>query len=114
MIRINILVKGEKDFVREYLLPDRKAEQILASPKNIVMIDDENGNWTGETINKSFIICTEKIKDPDSYSYSLSYSLLPPPSEETKEQNFKKMRDVIDKIGKELKSKLGWKNLKVI
>lgn len=35
-----------------------KAEQVMGSPENIVMISDESGRWTGLSINKSFIINT--------------------------------------------------------
>jgi hypothetical protein len=95
MIKINILVKtSEGDFVSEYYLSDKKAEQVLNSPTNIVMIHDENGEWTGETINKSFIISTEKVKDIISPDYSRP--TLNIPSQEAKEEGWKKVADLVD------------------
>lgn len=42
-----------------FTLPIEQAEEILRDPANIVMIS-KNGEWSGETINKSFIISTKR------------------------------------------------------
>lgn len=41
------------------LLPFDKAEQVLASDAQIIKITDEKGNWTGKTLNKSFLVSTD-------------------------------------------------------
>lgn len=55
-----------------FTLPYDKALQLLSSPGQLVMLKDEKGNWTGQTINKAHIICTdidsekgERITDKD-------------------------------------------------
>ena len=57
-----VMAKGEN-----ITLPYEKAQQVLSSPQQVVRILDENGNWTGTTINKAHIICTkedlERLKD---------------------------------------------------
>jgi hypothetical protein len=42
-----------------FTLPIEQAEEILRDPANIVMIS-KDGEWSGETINKSFIISTKR------------------------------------------------------
>jgi outer membrane lipoprotein-sorting protein len=41
-------------------LPAEKAKRVMESPEKIVMINDDQGNWTGLSINKSFIMLTEE------------------------------------------------------
>lgn len=42
-----------------YILPEDQAREIIDSNKNIVMIAGKNGKWTGDTINKSYLVGTE-------------------------------------------------------
>jgi hypothetical protein len=41
------------------LLQKDKAQQVLESQEQRVMIFDEKGEWTGKCINKSFVISTD-------------------------------------------------------
>lgn len=41
------------------LLPLEKAEKVLDSDQQIIKITDEQGNWTGQTLNKSFLVSTD-------------------------------------------------------
>lgn len=41
------------------LLPFEKAEKVLDSDQTSVKIMDEEGNWTGRFINKSFLVSTD-------------------------------------------------------
>lgn len=41
------------------LLPIEKAEKVLDSDQQIIKITDEQGNWTGQTLNKSFLVSTD-------------------------------------------------------
>lgn len=42
-----------------FSLPYEKALQLLSNAQQIVMLTDENGKWSGETINKAHIVCTD-------------------------------------------------------
>jgi hypothetical protein len=48
---------------REITLSFEKAENLLDHPNQIVRITDEEGKWTGEAINKSEIIWTQRDTD---------------------------------------------------
>lgn len=37
-----------------------KAERLLASPDQLVKITDENGEWTGEVLNKAHIVSSKR------------------------------------------------------
>ena len=41
------------------IIPFDKAQSILESPQQIVMLYDEKGDWTGKTINKAHIVDTD-------------------------------------------------------
>jgi hypothetical protein len=47
-----------------FTLPMEQAQAILNDPANVVMIS-ENGEWNGETINKSFLISTKRDLDKE-------------------------------------------------
>ena len=42
-----------------FSLPMEQAEQVLNSPNQLVMLKDKDGKWSGQTINKAHIICTD-------------------------------------------------------
>jgi hypothetical protein len=42
-----------------FTLPRDKAEAIMASPQQLIRVTDENGEWTGEVINKAHIVDTK-------------------------------------------------------
>lgn len=41
------------------LMPFDKAQKVLDSDKQIIKVSDEDGNWTGQTLNKSFLVSTD-------------------------------------------------------
>lgn len=43
----------------EFLFDEETAEMILDQQNQIVRIADENGKWTGQSVNKAHIICTK-------------------------------------------------------
>lgn len=45
---------------QEFVLPFEKAQAVINSPSQIVMIRDKEGELTGEIINKAFLICAER------------------------------------------------------
>jgi hypothetical protein len=55
-----ILSKGDP-----ITLPFEKAETVLTSQQQIVMITDESGKWTGQTINKAHIVVTMRDREAE-------------------------------------------------
>ncbi len=51
----------------EYLFDEDVAEAILESSNQLIKILDENGNWSGETMNKAHIINTKVDFDAMKY-----------------------------------------------
>lgn len=52
---IKIILSNKKEF----RFPEDIAEAILDSEEQIIKITDENGKWTGESLNKAHIAHTE-------------------------------------------------------
>ena len=50
-----VMAKGEN-----IILPYEQAQKILNSHQQIIQVLDDNGEWTGTTINKAHIICTKE------------------------------------------------------
>jgi hypothetical protein len=48
------------------VLPLEKAEQILRSPQQLVMVTEEDGSWNGLTINKAEIVFTDRDYDTEA------------------------------------------------
>lgn len=48
-------------------LPFEVAEQILNSGDQLIMLNDENGKWTGVSINKSEIVHTERDNEEERH-----------------------------------------------
>lgn len=48
-------------------LPMIDAEKVLQSKDQIIMLRDENNNWTGEIINTSEIIATHRDRDEEKH-----------------------------------------------
>ncbi len=42
-----------------------EAEEVLKSEKQLIMLHDEDGNWTGQSINKAEIVGTERDRDEE-------------------------------------------------
>ena len=79
------------------------AEQVLKSSNQLVTIID-GGKWTGTTINKAHIVNT-------SFSYDEPTASDAPrlPEGKIDEAIYKRNRETIDRIGKQLREKFGWK-----
>jgi len=45
---------------KSFILPMEQAERLIDAPQQVVQITDEQGEWTGETLNKSFLVSTER------------------------------------------------------
>lgn len=41
-----------------FTLPEDKAKKLLESQQQLIMINDEKGEWTGRTVNKADIMMT--------------------------------------------------------
>lgn len=54
---IRFSMRNKKD---DFTLPMPKAEQILQSAQQTVMVADESGNWTGLFVNKADIMKTDR------------------------------------------------------
>lgn len=46
-------------------LPIEQAEQVLTSTQQIIMLYDEEGKWTGESLNKAEIVGTQRDYDQE-------------------------------------------------
>lgn len=76
-----------------FTIPIEQAEEILRDPANMVMIS-KDGEWNGETINKSFIISTkrdfEKEREYQMYDEKT-------PKLEERNSNPKTIKDLLEK-----------------
>lgn len=54
-----------RDKKHNITLPMEKAQRVIQSPNQLVMIMDDNGQWTGQTVNKSEIISTDHDWDKE-------------------------------------------------
>ena len=87
-----IMSKGES-----ISLPIEKALKILESKEKVIMIYDDNSEWTGSSINKAFLVATERDKKRESIEAEKDRYKLP---EATKE--LKDCSKAIDKMRKDL------------
>ncbi len=82
-------------------LPYAQAQEILTSPLQVVMIKGKNGEWDGTTINKSFIVNTERDYEEEK-AYEMSHPkpqlLEPELTKEQKERNRKFIKEIGDKL----------------
>lgn len=60
-------------------LPMEQAKRIMESPNQLVMITDENGDWTGITINKAEIKGTDHDFDEERDHFVRMSPKLPEP-----------------------------------
>lgn len=44
---------------KEYLFDEETAEMILDQEEQIVRLADKDGKWTGESLNKAHLVCTD-------------------------------------------------------
>jgi len=90
-----VMVKGE-----EITLPYELAQKVLNSPQQIVQVLNENGEWTGITINKAYIVYTkEDIEAREDQITSKNFSLPEPKMEPVDEiARRKKIKEIMDKI----------------
>lgn len=64
---IKFIMRNKEDNIT---LPFEQAEKVLNLPQQLVMIMDEGGNWTGDSINKTQVVTTyrdlerENIENP--------------------------------------------------
>ncbi len=58
-------------------LDKEKAEAVLTSPENVVMITDDKGQWSGVTINKSYLLLTRVDYDAVEGTITSEDRLLP-------------------------------------
>jgi hypothetical protein len=82
------------------ILPFEKAKKVLLDPSQIVLVADDNGEWSGITINKAHIVSTDI--EPDEYKE------LPIPKEtkEEKEARQKEIRKLLDEMRRKLFTEL--------
>lgn len=50
---------------KEITVDEFQAMEILSSPQQLIPIKTMGGDWTGETINKAHIVCTERDRDEE-------------------------------------------------
>lgn len=59
---IRFVMQGKKEFVVDEI----QAKEILASPQQLIpLLSILSGEWTGETLNKAHIICTERDREAE-------------------------------------------------
>lgn len=73
--QVRIFLRGGHSIV----LPLEQVEQILASEEQIITFYDEQNRWTGESINKSEIIRTERDYEEERFLKQESTNKLPEP-----------------------------------
>jgi len=52
---IRFIMTNKQDFV----LPEDQAKKVIESDQQLIMIHNKKGEWTGDTINKAYLVCTE-------------------------------------------------------
>ena len=62
MMFIKFVMTGKN---KDFTIDEFQAKEILSSPQQLIPVKDWHGNWTGETINKAFITCTERDRDAE-------------------------------------------------
>ncbi len=50
---------------KTFLLDDEQARRVIESPHQLVMLCNEAGVWTGNSINKAFVVHTEYARDAE-------------------------------------------------
>lgn len=59
---IRFVMQGKKEFVVDEI----QAKEILASPQQLIpVLGILSGEWTGETLNKAHIVCTERDREAE-------------------------------------------------
>ena len=76
-----------------------KAERLINDPKQLLMIYDDNGQWTGKTINKAHIVSTDRDIEKERSEVEQE-RLNVPKLKEVK--NPKAVREAINKVKKDL------------
>ena len=84
---------------QSFTLPMDKAEEIMCSENQVIMIDNSKGEWSGLSINKADITMTERDRDKEKEYNSLK--LLP---QEVKPMT-KEEEEKVEKIKKEINKK---------
>ena len=84
-------------------LPEDKALSVIKSQDQIVCVGDENGNWTGITINKAHIVDTIIDNDAARAAQMSTPRLEEAPiSEEQRKKNLEKLQEIKKNIFKKL------------
>lgn len=114
---IRFVMSGRKEFtVDEY-----QAMEILSSPQQLIPIKTMGGDWTGETVNKAHIVCTERDRDAEKEFESKRWRIeqrklyleslkeIKPEKLEDYKAEVKKNKEQYDEIVKYLTSKMSLK-----
>lgn len=90
-----------------FTLPYEQAMDMLNSPQQIILLQGEDGEWSGQTINKAHIVCTDRDSEAEASWKSVNVLALPEGeaalSKEGKEEN-EKIERLKNEIGKKFKA----------
>ena len=87
---------------KKITLPFDKAEEILCSDSQIIIIDNEKGEWSGISINKADITMTERDREAER-EYVQDH--LPKNGAPKEKKLTQKEKDVIEEKKKEISEK---------
>lgn len=119
------MYQGKIKFIRfimsrgkEMVVDEFQAREILASPQQLIPLNTMAGEWTGETINKAHIVCTERDREAEKEfegkklmieqrkKYLEELKDIPPEKRAEYEEAVKRNRQEFETIVKYLTSKM--------
>ena len=86
-----------------FTLPYDQALKLLNSSEQIILLQDENGGWSGQTINKAHIICTDRDLEAEASWRNEKVLALPEGEVKMSEEEIQKIERMKGEIGKKFK-----------
>jgi hypothetical protein len=86
-----------------FILPFLQAERLLDGEGQLVKITNDAGEWTGQTINKAHIVCTDRDTEEEAKWKDRNIKRLPEPEKQSDPKRVEQLR-------KEINQRFGRKN----
>ena len=87
-------------------VPFEKAEEIMASDSQVILIDDMDGKWSGLSLNKADITMTERDREAESdYRKNNTLRLEAPPEKKLTQKQMDKIEEKKKEISESFKIK---------
>ena len=81
-----------------FTLPEAIAQRILDSAQQMIKVTDQNGKWTGQTINKAHIISTDRDRDAERDFNLQNVRQLPEPEKTITPEQEKRIGEIRKQI----------------